>query len=421
MRSPAPGIRTNDRYRTVPEVQIVDMLLVGAFAHDLDAGRREAAVARVRASLKDWRGLGLGYRTDTDGTRLFDPVEVINRMKWWGVLGLDDFWASHFVTTARAFFSEWSLASVCRFGRYEAVRFIVDLHRKFDLRGIEAGRRVRVRLPLPISQSSEHVEVEPGISPNLLAQINRSDGRLDFQFANAGSEIEIAAKISFSTNGHSKDELSPEPSRAREIYLRERDGLVSVTSRVRDLSKLIAGTEKDPMTVATKLFYYIVDDFMCGSIHYDQIDTEAPGDWVLDHGWFDCQLGSALFVSMCRACGIPARILSGHVMYRLAPGFHYWAEAWIEGRGWTPFDFLNWDLSKAGSDLQWRGSFVGAVDYRLVTQCFPLVYTGPMSVRFPAAWHLVNRAFGEGMEIRFTELDGKLIYSDHISCRLSRD
>jgi hypothetical protein len=109
------------------------------------------------------------------------------------------------------------------------------------------------------------------------------------------------------------------------------------------------------------------------------------------------------------------------VMYRLAPGFHYWAEAWIEGRGWTPFDFLNWDLSKAGSDLQWRGSFVGAVDYRLVTQCFPLVCTGPMSVRFPPAWHLTNKAFSNGLEIRFAELDGKLIYSDRISCRLLHD
>jgi hypothetical protein len=108
-------------------------------------------------------------------------------------------------------------------------------------------------------------------------------------------------------------------------------------------------------------------------------------------------------------------------MYRLAPGFHYWAEAWIEGCGWTPFDLLNWDLSKAGSDSQWRGSFVGAVDYRLVTQCFPLVCTGPMSVRFPPAWHLMNKAFSNGMEIRFTELDGKLIYSDRISCRLSHD
>lgn len=154
---------------------------------------------------------------------------------------------------------------------------------------------------------------------------------------------------------------------------------------------------------------------MCGMVHYDQVNADAPGDWVLNAGWYDCQLGSALFASMCRAQGIPARILSGHMLYRLAPGFHYWAEVWIDELGWTPFDLLTWDLSKGGRDLAWRNCFVGKIDYRMVTQCFPLAFTGPMSVRFPPAWHLINAPFDGGMEINFTELDGKLIYCDRVT------
>ncbi len=399
------------------------MLLVAAFVYELEAGRREAAVACILTSLDKWIKLGLGYRREADGQRLFDPVEVINRMKWSGVLDIDDFWVNHFVKTTRAFLSEWNSTSVgssAGFGRHKPARFAVHFRRIFDLSTVQAGQKLRLRLPLPISKSSTDVQVEPIATSDLTARISRSEGRLDFQFAApARPDVEIGAKIIFSTDGHSTDSLIGAPnSSARETYLRESDGLIRITPRIRELSRVVVGNNEDPMDMATKLFHHVIDELMCGLLHYDQVNSEAPGDWVLDNGWYDCQLGAALFVSLCRAAGIPARILSGHVMYRLAPGFHYWAEVWIDGRGWLPFDFLTWDLSKAGNDHPWRNSFAGTVDYRLVTQCFPLVFTGPMSVRLPQAWHLLNASFGGGMEIRFTELDGKLIYSDRITCSL---
>jgi hypothetical protein len=103
---------------------------------------------------------------------------------------------------------------------------------------------------------------------------------------------------------------------------------------------------------------------------------EAPGDWLLDSGWGDCQLVSALFASMCRARGIPARILGGFYLYRTFSTNHYWAEAWIDGQGWMPFDFSCWDLSRGGQDPAWRDYFFGRLDCRLTNQCLPLDFTG---------------------------------------------
>lgn len=351
---------------------------------------------------------------------MFDPVEVINRMKWAGYHGCDDFWINHFVGTSRAFLGEWDSVvegELPRFDRRDPARFSLNLRRIFNLSGIEAGQKLRLRLPLPLSQSSESIEIEPIASADLSARIIRSEGRLEFQFA-APSEpvVEIAAKISFTTDGRSTDGLpGGSTSDNADIYLRASEGLIRVTPRIQALSQALAGSQRDQLAVATMFFHYIIDQLMCGMVHYDQVDTTAPGEWVLDSGWYDCQLGSALFVSMCRAWGIPARILSGHMLYRLAPGFHYWAEVWIDGQGWTPFDFLNWDLSRGGRDAAWRNCFVGAIDYRMVTQCFPLIFTGPMSVRFPSAWHLINAPSNGGMEINFTELGGKLIYCDRVT------
>ena len=62
LRTPSPGVRADGRYRTVPEAQIVDMLLVAAFVYELEAGHRDAAVACILASLDRWVKLGLGYQ-----------------------------------------------------------------------------------------------------------------------------------------------------------------------------------------------------------------------------------------------------------------------------------------------------------------------------------------------------------------------
>jgi Transglutaminase-like superfamily len=420
LKNPPPGIRTENRYRTVSEQQIIGLLLVAAFVYELDAGERESAVLRVRSALDSWIKLGLGYRMTDRGERMFDPVEVVNRMKWAGYQSLDDFWINHFVATGRAFFGEWDSVQGGALSQprgRDPARFSMNLRRIFSLDGIDVGQKLRLRLPLPLSQSSEQVEIEPIASADLSARIVRSEGRLDFQFAAPPEPVvEIAAKISFTTDGRSRDDLPGcLASNRRDIYVRASEGLIRVTPRIQALAHTLAGTDRSHLEIATRFFHYIIDELMCGMVHYDQVNADAPGDWVLEGGWYDCQLGSALLVSMCRACGIPARILSGHMLYRLAPGFHYWAEVWIDEQGWAPFDFLTWDLSKGGRDMAWRNSFAGTIDYRMVTQCFPLTFTGPMSVRFPPAWHLVNTPSSNGMEINFTELDGKLIYCDRVS------
>ena len=425
MNNIAPDIGAENRYRTASETQIVDMLLVAAFVFELENGQREKAIARVTTALDDWIRLGLGFRMSERGERLFDPVEVVNRMKEAGHQGLDRFWLDHFVATSRAFAREWetSAAASASPRSLDAARFSLTLLRRFNLTGMECGQKLRLRLPLPLTQSSEGVEIEPIVAAELSARVTRSEGRLDFQLAAPSAPVvDIAAVMSFTTNGRSTDGLQHEPgSDGSGIYVRPADGLIRVTPRVHELARALAGAERRSLALATRFFHYIIDELMCGMVHYDQVNAEAPGDWVLDHGWYDCQLGSALLVSMCRAYGIPARILSGHMLYRLAPGFHYWAEVWIDGQGWTPFDFLTWDLSEAGRNAAWRDHFAGAVDYRMVTQCFPLRFTGPMSVRLPAAWHLLNAPARDGMEISFTDLDGKLLYCDHVASRKLQD
>lgn len=419
------GCQADDRYRTVTEERIIDMLLLAGWVVELADGRRVEAEASTTATLRNLISLGLGYRVSGHGERLFDPVEVVNCMKWAGMNNLDNFWVDRFVGTGRSLLRE-SNPTALEGGRESRpdhlvpARFDVTLRRRFDLSRFARGAKARLRVPLPLSSCIVgDMEVSPMISDALSAIVTRSDGRLEVQFAVPKDPVvDIAADFSFTTTGSSSDPkaggLDP---KASEIYLRPTEGLIRITPRIKALSDKLVGHEKISRNVVAALWNYVIDELSCGMVHYDQVSADAPGDWVLDSGWYDCQLGSALFASMCRARGIPARIMSGHMLYRLAPGFHYWTEVWIEAQGWTPFDLLTWDLSEAGHNSKWRDYFAGHVDYRMVTQCMPLAFTGPMSVRFPAAWHLITTPSSTGMETFFSELDGNLIYSDLVSVR----
>jgi hypothetical protein len=405
----------------VPEERVVEMLLLAGWAFELEAGQRADITKRTETALQASIKLGLGYRISDRGERLFDPVEVVNHLKWAGLKGLDNFWIDHFVATGRALAREWQSA-VDKGGPVKLAShcFGANLQRTFDLRRFEPGAKVRLRLPLPLPGSSMHeVEISPNVPESLSARVACQNGRLDVVFAAPADPIvQIAAEVRFKVAPSS---VSPDlhclDASETEVYLRPNDGLVRTTSRIYALARALGGAQRRPWDFVTSAWNYMIDELICGVVHYDQVSENAPCDWVLDSGWYDCQLGAALFVSLCRSRGIPARIMGGHLLYRLAPTNHFWAEVWIEERGWVPFDFLSWDLSAGGRDTAWRDHFFGRVDYRMVTQCLPLAFTGPMSIRFPNAWHMIQTRENSGIEIRFIDLEGGLIYSDQISLR----
>jgi hypothetical protein len=87
-------------------------------------------------------------------------------------------------------------------------------------------------------------------------------------------------------------------------------------------------------------------DFVYRHLHYEKQDEERGALWALENGAGDCSEYSYLFVALCRAAGIPARIQAGFSFHRpsetLEDG-HMWAEYYLENYGWIPVD-VTWRL-----------------------------------------------------------------------------
>jgi hypothetical protein len=412
-----PGLATDMRYRTVPEDRVLEMLLLAGWAHAAEEAPEVAteaaaeAAAATRRALRSWVEMGLGVRETADGGRCYDPVEVVNFLKRRGLDGEDDFWAQRYVATGRRLVNDLQASMPSPDQADGARRFAVDFSRTFSALAGDKPLRVRAPLPLP-GEDLQDLEIAASLEGP--GDLRVSPGRMEARIAPAGSgDVTLRAKLSFTASRHRPglldERLSPE---AQALYLRPREGLVVVTDTVAALAAALAPPSAAPGRAVAAFWDYLVDELMSGVIHYDQVDVAAPCDWVLRTGCFDCQLGSALLIALCRARGLPARLASGHLLYRLAPTNHYWAEVFLGDAGWTPFDLLSWDLSLGGRNPAWRNHFFGALDARMTMQRLPLEFTGALGAPMPASWHMLQSAVPGGVAIDLVSLAGRSIYRD---------
>ncbi len=407
------GIQSDNRYRNLPEASIIEMVRLMGWACEVESGMGGKAAAEA---LQAWIDQGLNFRRAPEGERLFDPVEVTNFMKRAGLDGRDDFWVERYVGTHRRHVSDLADTVSSSPSAGGERRFVVDFSRRFHLGSVAPGSKLRLRMPLPLTGDYlQDLQVAPFAEATGEVQISLNPGRLEARMVAAGqAEAVVGARLSFTA-------LPQEPRPGQEstgpdlsLYLGSDEGLIVVSERIRALARSLA-TPGAPALDAVRAFWeFIIGEFCCGALHYDQIDFALPCDWILDSGWFDCQLGSALFVALCRAHGIPSRLIGGHLLYQASPTNHYWAEVWIDDQGWTPFDFLGWDLSKGGREHEWRDRFFGRLDYRLTCQRMPREFTGALGLPIPPAWCILQIPSPGGVEISFVDIAGTPVYVDTI-------
>lgn len=385
-----------DVYRTVTLDKLIDTLLLEGFAYAEDP---EAARTDAREAVDRWIAGGLSVRSDPRGP-LFDPVEAVCHAKEAGRRGDDDFWERRFVTTLRRFVTDLE---------HEApARIAMTYERLVDLGDVAAGESKRLRMPLPLAGRYSGIDITPAM-PSETVSHRLSDGRLEVRITSQGAPVRIGARCDIELGSGSVEEIS-----RSDLYLRPAEGLVVVTPEVAALARRLAGSEL-PEAAIRNFWDHILNNFTFCPVHYDQVTPDAPLDWVLRTGVYDCQLAAALLIALCRATGIPARMVSGNFLYRRSPTNHYWAEVWLDGGGWTPFDFLVWDLSCGGRAGDWRDRFFGRIDPRLIMECLPVSFTGAVGVPVPPQWHILRTIEGHGAAIDLVGLDGRSIYRDSIS------
>jgi len=415
-----PPLLTDARRRVADEASIVALVALYGWAIELRRGERERPEREAREALDRWVALGLPFARDAGGARRFDPVEVIGFYKYTGrVLG-DPFLALA-MAQSRALVLGFhdgtpSARSPPRVDTLGRTRFCVSLERTFDIARGTRGNPLLLRVPLPVDDGTlDGVTVDPTLPAD--AKVEYSPGRLDVRLPHPGTAtIPIGVRVSFWSDPSRRggERVALDAAEAS-LYTRASEGLVKVSDRVTALAARLAAGGHDPLAIIRRFVDYLIDDITIGAVHYDRLDRGAPLDTVLESGWCDCQMASALFVALCRASGIPARLVSGYLLTPATPAGHYWAEAWIDG-AWRPFDSSAADLAAGGRDAAWRDYYFGRLDHRMTTQILPRVFNLAPSVRLPPLWHTLQGVDGDGIaQSTFDDATGALVFRDRIA------
>ncbi|HEY1719619.1 MAG TPA: transglutaminase family protein [Magnetospirillaceae bacterium] len=158
----------------------------------------------------------------------------------------------------------------------------------------------------------------------------------------AHDEIRVQAVGEVEIADGGKPLLSDGEPHAPELFLRETK-LTEADKQVREFAqKFLSGFKTNPGAGLEGLMTGIRNtiDYKPGATHVATSASQA-----LTAGAGVCQDHAHLFVSCCRALGVPARYVSGYLCTDAVGdanmASHAWAEAWVDGSGWLSYDVAN--------------------------------------------------------------------------------
>ncbi len=148
--------------------------------------------------------------------------------------------------------------------------------------------------------------------------------------------------------------LSDIPKDIKNKFLADNEKYQINNSVIKEAVKKAVGNEKNPYWIARKIFDYIID-----KMHYEMVGGWNTAPTVLERGSGSCSEYTFVFISMCRAAGLPARYVGSVVIrgddFSMDDVFHRWAEIYLPNYGWIPVDPSGGDQKSPRNQTQYFG------------------------------------------------------------------
>jgi transglutaminase-like putative cysteine protease len=119
--------------------------------------------------------------------------------------------------------------------------------------------------------------------------------------------------------------------------LGERPPHISFSPEVKQTVARIVADEVNPLARARRIFHFVSANIAyCAEEEYSTIPSLSAKALSSRKG--DCGVHAMLFITLCRAAGIPARWQSGWETLPTGPDMHDWCEFYVAPWGWLPCD-----------------------------------------------------------------------------------
>ncbi len=400
----------------VPHSRMIASLLLSGWYDDVQAGHLERSQREASDTLGRWVRDGLPVRAD-GGDRFYDPVLTLNFMRDEGLQGKpNSMWRDRVVPASRRHAEAFGPAPPSD-GLHDPRRTSLRLAREFVLLDRRPGATVLLSMPLPVDGPAQgqlvvaplrrdglDLRLEPGV---LVARARVPEDRV----------VRLEVRLTFVATQQTVrlDRERPDDpwdSPQETAHLSAAEGLIQISPAIAELAASLRKTGR--VHTIESFWEFFFDRMSSGNLYYDSLDERTPLDDLIRGRWFDCLTGSALFVAMCRAVDIPARVVHGLLLSPTDKGPHYWAEVFLPPWGWLPFDLHSWFLAGGDKRSAWSRFAFGHLPHQVVLFRLPRTQW-ELGIRFPPTWFSLAALVGSATRFGIYDAStGALVYADEV-------
>lgn len=228
-----------------------------------------------------------------------------------------------------------------------AYRYEVEEWIKLEPHAERPGETLQLWFPYPVACATQPAEEIKLISSSHPVTITGDVHRAAFMEVPCEASATYAVRFSFvqrakyiDLSGHVAcgipvgEGLSPEDLKK---YTDEQYPHIRFTPTVKALAEEIRGDETDPLRLARRVY-----DWICTHVKYsyvrDYLLIENIPEFVVVNGYGDCGTMALVFITLCRALGIPAKWQSGSSCRPDGIGSHDWCMFYVAPYGWLYCD-----------------------------------------------------------------------------------
>ncbi len=227
---------------------------------------------------------------------------------------------------------------------------------------VPAGKTIRCWLPFPKEVQTQTDIRLIGTNParNILAP-NKTEQRTIYMERPAETDGPTTFSVTFEYTAWAfvlpvdPDKIEPyEPADDTYVkYTAERPPQIVFTPEIRSLVKEIIGEENNPYLQAKRIFAWVESNIVwTGALEYSTVPCLALR--ALQRRTGDCGMQGLLFITLCRAAGIPARWQSGWTpRITGGMGMHDWTQFYVLPHGWLYADPSHGLLKSDDEEVKW--------------------------------------------------------------------
>ena len=226
--------------------------------------------------------------------------------------------------------------------RYEVEEWI-----KLEPHAERPGETLRLWFPYPVACATQPAEEIKLLSSSHPVTVTGDVHRTAFMEVPCEAGATYSVRFSFVQKAKYTDLSHHEPTgipagegldaETLKKYTAEQYPHIRFTPTVKALAEEIRGDETDPLRLARRVY-----DWICAHVKYsyvrDYLLIENIPEFVMVNGYGDCGTMALVFITLCRALGIPAKWQSGSSCRPDGIGSHDWCMFYVAPYGWVYCD-----------------------------------------------------------------------------------